>query len=58
MLEKAKNAQKLQYYIIIGPKLGGGGVRGASVQRQSIKFFKPSLIENGRRYLPIHVSAY
>ena len=49
MLSKAKNAQKLEYYIIKGPKLGGGGVRGASVKSQSITFFKPSLIENGTK---------
>ena len=45
----AKNAQKLQYYIITGPKLGGGGVRGASVKSQSITFLKPSLIENSTK---------
>ena len=37
----------VQYYIITEPKLGGGGVRGASAKSQSIAFFKPSLLENG-----------
>ena len=49
MLWKDKNAKKLQYYIITGPKLGGGGVRGASVKSQSITFIKPSLLENGTK---------
>ena len=44
---KAKDAQKLQYYLITGANLGGGGVRGPSAKSQSITFFKPSLIENG-----------
>ena len=39
MLIKAKNAQKLQYYLITGPKLVGGGVRGASAKSPSIIFF-------------------
>ena len=29
------------------PKLGGGGVSGASVKSQSSAFLKPFLIENG-----------
>ena len=49
MLIKAKNAQKLQYYLITGPKLRGGGVRGASAKTPSITFFKPSLIEYGAK---------
>ena len=44
---KAKDAQKLQYYLITGANLGGGWVRGSSAKSQSITFFKPSLIENG-----------
>ena len=47
MLLNAKKAQKLQYYLITRPELGGGGVRGALAKSQSITFFKPSLIENG-----------
>ena len=42
-----KNVKKLQQYLITGPKLGGGGVRGTSAKSQSITFFKPSLTENG-----------
>ena len=49
MLKKAKNAQKLKYYIITGPKLGGGGVRGASAKSQRITFFKPPFIENSTK---------
>ena len=51
MLLNAKKAQKLQYYLITRPELGGGGVRGALAKSQSITFFKPSLIENGAKIL-------
>ena len=43
-----KNAGKLRYYLITGPKLGGGGgVSGGSAKSPSLTFFlflKPSLI--------------
>ena len=47
MLLKARNTQKLKYYLITGPKLGGEGVIGASAKSTSITFVEPSLIENG-----------
>ena len=34
-LKNALNAQKLPYYLMTGPKLGGEGVRGASAKSQS-----------------------
>ena len=47
MLLKAKNTQKLQYYLITGPKLGGGeGSEGFSQKpKYNIIFFKPSIRE-------------
>ena len=43
---KGQHAQKLQYYLITGPKLGGGGLRGALAKSKSFTFFKPFLREN------------
>ena len=46
---KGQHAQKLQYYLITGPKLGGGLVKATSAKSQNVTFLKPSFIENGAK---------